>query len=219
MFFRPTTITSLSTAVLLLGLSSRVRSSDTMMTRTTTTVATTTTTMAKITMKIARLTPMRDPSKLLAMVSIRAMRDVPVSSLPPIAPNSRMPNDLQPPLTTEMCSIGYGRSSATMAICINESASFTCYGPASGKVECKGCFNPNQQNPNSAVTPNTPGSPNNGGNPNNAPPNSGSNSKGGSNSAPVDNKNGPNGRRSSGSRMRIDVLFLSLSTLVSAAFL
>ncbi|KAH9457380.1 hypothetical protein MJO29_011442 [Puccinia striiformis f. sp. tritici] len=132
---------------------------------------------------------------------------------------SQMPNDLQPPLTTEMCSIGYGRSSATMAICINESASFTCYGPASGKVECKGCFNPNQQSPNNAVNPNNPGSPNNGGNPNNAPPNSGSNSKGGSNSAPVDNKNGPNGRRSSGSRMRIGVLFLSLGTLVSAAFL
>ncbi|POW08134.1 hypothetical protein PSTT_07728 [Puccinia striiformis] len=111
---------------------------------------------------------------------------------------SQMPNDLQPPLTTEMCSIGYGRSSATMAKQAVESSvsknhfisslhqrerQLYLLWPGVWKSRVQRLLQPKSTDPNNAVNPNNPGSPNNGGNPNNAPPNSGSNSKGGSNSA------------------------------------
>ncbi|OAV98452.1 hypothetical protein PTTG_05518 [Puccinia triticina 1-1 BBBD Race 1] len=51
-------------------------------------------------------------------------------------------NVQEPPLTTEKCTVSYGRSSATMAVCLTEHQSFTCYGSPSGKARCKGCSGP-----------------------------------------------------------------------------
>ena len=114
---------------------------------------------------------------------------------------SQEPNDLRPPLTTEQCTIGYGKSSATMAICINEYASFTCYGPARGKAECKRCVNFNQQTPNSP------------------PPQPFGNSQGGPNTTPIVDTKGPKRPRSSGTRIRTNAFILSLGTIFSATFL
>ncbi|KAI9614694.1 hypothetical protein H4Q26_009085 [Puccinia striiformis f. sp. tritici PST-130] len=41
-------------------------------------------------------------------------------------------NDQRGPLTDEKCTIAYGKSSATMAVCIAEHQTYTCYGPVSG---------------------------------------------------------------------------------------
>lgn len=41
--------------------------------------------------------------------------------------------------STQNCTISYGRSSATMGICINEKSTFTCTGNSTGKATCKGC--------------------------------------------------------------------------------
>ncbi|KAA1096686.1 hypothetical protein PGT21_025096 [Puccinia graminis f. sp. tritici] len=48
-------------------------------------------------------------------------------------------NDPKPPLTNEKCTISYGKSSATTAVCITEKQVFTCYGPVTGKANCKSC--------------------------------------------------------------------------------
>ncbi|EFP86505.2 hypothetical protein PGT21_027176 [Puccinia graminis f. sp. tritici] len=118
---------------------------------------------------------------------------------------SQQPNDMKPPLTTEKCKLGYGKSSATMAICINEDASFTCYGPATGKAECKGCVDLNHQGP-SGPDPHSVSV-------------SGDNSKGGSNTTPIVDTNGPNVlKHSSGATIRINMFIFSLGTLLSVIF-
>ncbi|OAV98465.1 hypothetical protein PTTG_08526 [Puccinia triticina 1-1 BBBD Race 1] len=48
-------------------------------------------------------------------------------------------DDPKPPLTTEKCTVSYGRSSATMSICVAENRSFICYGRPTGRARCKGC--------------------------------------------------------------------------------
>ncbi|KAA1113279.1 hypothetical protein PGT21_027115 [Puccinia graminis f. sp. tritici] len=86
-------------------------------------------------------------------------------------------NDPKPPLTTEKCTVSYGKSSATMAICITEKQVFTCYGPVTGKANCKSCKRQSTSPDSPPAKGTTPGS----GNGNNGNGSSGNGSaKGGS---------------------------------------
>lgn len=62
-------------------------------------------------------------------------------------------NVLEAPITTEKCTLGFGKSSATMYICINEQFAFSCYGSTSGKAQCKGCGPVNSTTVPQTVTP------------------------------------------------------------------
>ncbi|KAH9448162.1 hypothetical protein Pst134EB_022146 [Puccinia striiformis f. sp. tritici] len=70
-------------------------------------------------------------------------------------------NDQRAPLTTEKCTVTYGKLSATMTMCVTDSQTFTCYGPESGKAKCKGCNDPDVGG-NPPAQGNSPGASNGG---------------------------------------------------------
>ncbi|PLW06738.1 hypothetical protein PCANC_04136 [Puccinia coronata f. sp. avenae] len=118
--------------------------------------------------------------------------------------SSQQPNASNAPTTTEKCTIGYGKTSANTAICINEKGSFSCTGSADGKAECNGCTpDLNHASPSSSTTTHPADT-----------------SNGGSNTVPVVETSAPHGPpHSAGSFMGINIFHLFLSTLISAIFL
>ncbi|KNZ60915.1 hypothetical protein VP01_1483g10 [Puccinia sorghi] len=123
-------------------------------------------------------------------------------------------NDVKASKTTEKCTLGYGKSSAAMTICINENGSFNCFGPTDGKAECKGCVMDASRHVSNTTTTSS-SSPQPGDN-----SNAGSSNQPGSNTVPiVDTKAPEKPSNSSASSFSVNIIFLSIGALVSATFL
>ncbi|EFP86512.1 uncharacterized protein PGTG_12468 [Puccinia graminis f. sp. tritici CRL 75-36-700-3] len=109
-------------------------------------------------------------------------------------------NDQRPPLTSEKCTVSYGKSSATMALCITPHQTFTCYGPTTGKARCKACNEPPRliDNPPDKGSPGGSGNRNGGGSDNKPPAGDSPQADNKSNSPPSGNTSTPQGNSTTG---------------------
>ncbi|EFP94539.1 uncharacterized protein PGTG_20495 [Puccinia graminis f. sp. tritici CRL 75-36-700-3] len=53
--------------------------------------------------------------------------------------NCTLPSYPKKPVTTELCTIGYGRDTAAAKACITGQGSFCCTGTTTGHATCSGC--------------------------------------------------------------------------------